>query len=182
MGIRIIVGNQKNMKVNCNDIVIKKLPVPLVVFITILYEFMFVFITIKMSTLSSAKEEIGIKIFVVLAILTLVLIDIQSWNFFGKEIVIFEKDYIRIIQKGRVLKCNKTIRYNNIKSIEFERMGYSSSLSLAIFLGWVGGCIKVTEKNGEIVYFGQSLTAPEAKRQIIPKVKENIFEKSGIQF
>ena len=109
-------------------------------------------------------------------------IDIQCWNFMGKEKIIFHEEFLSISQKGRTLKYNRKINYKDIVSIEFERYPRGPlGIDLFYTYGWKGGCIKITKNDGNSYYFGQSLTAPEAKRNVIPKIKEIILEKSGIQ-
>lgn len=181
-----------------NNITLKKQPDILVV-IPFIYEIGLVYVLINISCnivfrnnlryfLNISIESLPNLLYFLLFtlpffIFLFVCIDVQCWNFNGKEIVSFSDDYLCVSQKGRILKYNRRINYKDIVYIEFEKYP-RGPLGIDVFYthGWKGGCVKITKKNGDSYYFGQSLTAPEAKRQIIPKVKENIFEKSGIQF
>lgn len=119
-----------------------------------------------------------------LVFIFMICIDLQCWNFVGKEIICFGDDNMVISQKGRIMKTHSVIKYDEIESIVFEnsKIGYSFFSFNALYLfGWKSGCIKIKMKDGGLCFLGQSLTAPEAKRNVIPKIKEIILEKSGIQ-
>lgn len=177
---------------NNEPIILKKSP-DLLVILPFVYEAGFVFFLVCFGKIVSFEKVSLVEVLSVLLpllpiillvlIILLLCIDVQCWNFNGKEILSFYDDYLLVSQKGRILKNNRRINYKDIVYIEFEKYP-RGPLGIDVFYthGWKGGCVKITKKNGDSYYFGQSLTAPEAKRQVIPEIKERIFERSGLRF
>lgn len=90
------------------------------------------------------------------------------WQVKGEEILLYDKNYLYIVNKGRIIGNFKKIPWSNIKSVEVVNLSlYEQFIVHFSISGEIEERIRISRYKGRKIYFGVNLCQKECDKVIV---------------